>query len=64
MSSEQRVDLAKVSDKLQCLLAEEGFTDEPVGGCPAKPAAEKSRTADVGRIVETVVAELQRRGLT
>lgn len=64
MSSEQRFDLAMVRDKLQCLLAEEGFADEPIGGCPPKSASERIQSADVGRIVETVVAELQRRGLS
>jgi hypothetical protein len=34
LSSEQRLDLSLLSDTLQCLLAEEGFTDQPVGGCP------------------------------
>lgn len=69
LAVEQQLDLAQVSDKLQCLLAEEGFTNEPAGGCPA-PArssthrAQPSAPSDVGKIVETVVAELQRRGLT
>ena len=34
MSEEQQIELAAECDTLQCLLAEEGFTDEPVGGCP------------------------------
>ncbi|MGH7199301.1 MAG: dihydrodipicolinate synthase family protein, partial [Planctomycetaceae bacterium] len=34
MSPEQRTDLETLSRSLQCMLAEHGFTDEPVGGCP------------------------------
>jgi 4-hydroxy-tetrahydrodipicolinate synthase len=64
MSTEQRIDLAAVSDKLQCLLAEDGFTNQPASGCPATAAPAASVSSDVGRIVESVVAELQRRGLT
>ncbi|MBL9123362.1 MAG: dihydrodipicolinate synthase family protein [Planctomycetaceae bacterium] len=67
LAESQRLDLAVVRDRLQCLLADEGFTDEPLGGCPpsARPAGAPGGAArDLGRIVDTVVAELQRRGLT
>ena len=68
LADQQRLDMAGVRDRIQCLLAEEGFTGEPIGGCPpsARPAAaaKASQASDLGRIVDTVVAELQRRGLT
>ncbi len=69
MSPDQRVDLAAIRDTLQCLLAEEGFTSEPLGGCPVRPGSSDSRSrdsesGDIGRIVQSVVAELKRRGLT
>jgi dihydrodipicolinate synthase/N-acetylneuraminate lyase len=60
LSPGQQVDLAMLSDTLQCLLAEQGFTDEPVGGCPPRTAADPGQ---VSRIVQGVVAELKRRGL-
>src|SRR6185437_9016449 len=34
MSEEQQIELETVRNTLQCLLAEEGFADQPVGGCP------------------------------
>ena len=48
-----------VSNTLQCLLAEQGFTDEPVGGCP--PANTRVDASEVSQIVEGVLAELKRR---
>jgi hypothetical protein len=50
-----------ISRTLACLLAEEGFVDEPVGGCPAGGAAVDPE--QVGRIVQGVLAELKQRGL-
>lgn len=68
LADQQRLDMAGVRDRIQCLLADEGFAGEPVGGCPpsARPAAaaKTAQSSDLGRIVDTVVAELQRRGLT
>ncbi len=61
LADEQRTDIATLSRTLQCKLAEHGFTDEPVGGCPI--GENQSDTAEVGAIVQNVVAELQRRGL-
>jgi 4-hydroxy-tetrahydrodipicolinate synthase len=61
LAASQQVDLAVVSDRLQCLLAEEGFTHEPIGGCPVRATQADPRQVDI--IVRTVVAELQRRGL-
>ncbi|HUQ70404.1 MAG TPA: dihydrodipicolinate synthase family protein, partial [Planctomycetaceae bacterium] len=58
ITDEQQAELAKLADKLQCLLAQHGFTDEPGCGCPIP-----SSSPDVARIVEAVVAELKQRGL-
>jgi 4-hydroxy-tetrahydrodipicolinate synthase len=53
-----------LSRTLECLLADEGFVDEPVGGCPVGDAARGDvDPAQVRRIIDTVVAELTRRGL-
>jgi 4-hydroxy-tetrahydrodipicolinate synthase len=46
------------------LLAEHGFTNEPVGGCPAGSGTNGFDPRQVNAIVQTVVAELRRRGLT
>ena len=65
LSTEQRTDLETLSRTLQCMLAEHGFTDEPVGGCPRGLAGKTiDDPQEVNRIVQTVVAELRRRGLT
>jgi len=61
LSADQQIELSAVRDTLQCLLAEEGFSDEPVGGCP--PSASPADRQQVQSIVQTVVAELRRRGL-
>jgi 4-hydroxy-tetrahydrodipicolinate synthase len=61
LSAQQVVDLTVVSDTLQCLLAEEGFADEPLAGCPPRRGAADSRQVDI--IVRSVVAELRRRGM-
>lgn len=52
--------LDKLSDQLQCLLAAEGFTDEPFGGCKV---SDNTHPDDVARIVAGVVTELKKRGL-
>jgi hypothetical protein len=49
-----------VRNTLQCLLAEEGFADQPVGGCPAT-SGDQGKV--VHEIVQGVLAELQRRGI-
>ena len=59
-SEVQRHDLKTLQHQLQCLLAAEGFTDEPVGGCPAGQAVEPT---EIETIVNTVVGELKRRGM-
>jgi 4-hydroxy-tetrahydrodipicolinate synthase len=62
LSAGQQVELSTIRDTLQCLLAEEGFTDEPIGGCPPRAAGVDPQ--QVSQIVQGVLAELQRRGLT
>ncbi|MFM7843776.1 MAG: dihydrodipicolinate synthase family protein [Planctomycetota bacterium] len=59
-SPNQEIQLDQLRDQLQCLLAAEGFTSEPVGGC----AVGKSVDPDaIARIVQGVVGELKRRGM-
>ena len=62
LSAGQHVELQTISNRLQCLLSEEGFTDEPLGGCP--PRRDQVEAPEVTQIVQHVVAELKRRGLT
>ena len=59
-SAVQQLELEKLSDQLQCLLAAEGFTDEPIGGCPVGDSIDPEQVA---RIVRDVVGELQKRGM-
>ena len=59
-SDVQQAALEKLSDQLQCLLAAEGFTDEPIGGCPVGATVDP---AAVARIVKNVIDELKRNGL-
>jgi 4-hydroxy-tetrahydrodipicolinate synthase len=63
LSPEQKTDLSTLSNTLQCLLAEHGFTNEPIGGCPAGKNVNGFDSKQVSEIVQTVVAELHRRGL-
>lgn len=60
LSAGQRVDLESISNTLACLLADEGFANEPAAGCPPATGPD-GRTVD--RLVEAVVAELKRRGV-
>jgi len=57
----QKLEIDLLRSQLQCLLAEEGFVEEPVGGCPAGSEADPD---EIARIVQGVVGELKRRGLT
>jgi 2-dehydro-3-deoxy-D-pentonate aldolase len=61
LSDQQHVELGRVRDNLACLLAGEGYAEEPVGGCPAG----KARVGDdrVEGIVRGVIDELKRRGM-
>ena len=52
--------LAKLSDQLQCLLAAEGFTNEPAGGCRVESSVDPEHIA---KIVQGVVGELKKRGM-
>jgi 2-dehydro-3-deoxy-D-pentonate aldolase len=61
-SSEQETDLALLSDQLQCMLAQHGFANEPVGGCPVGELRNDANV-DVTSIVQTVLSELKTRGL-
>ncbi len=61
VSAVQQIQLETLSNALACLMAEEGFAEEPIGGCPT--GAEKIDPAQVGRIVQGVLAELKQRGL-
>ena len=64
LSPEQQTDLASLSHTLQCMLSEHGFADQPVGGCPGQSISSGHDPAQVNEIVQKVVAELNRRGLT
>ncbi len=57
----QQRDLDKLRLQIQCLLAAEGFVDEPVGGCPVGQSVDDEQVA---QIVGDVLGELRRRGLT
>jgi dihydrodipicolinate synthase/N-acetylneuraminate lyase len=61
LSPGQQLNLGVLSDTLQCLLSEQGFTDQPIGGCPMAPADVSPQQVD--RIVQSVLAELKQRGL-
>ncbi len=58
-SPSQQIELDQLGRQLQCLLAAEGFTDEPVGGCPASIEIDPEQVA---RIVQRIVGELRERG--
>ncbi len=58
-SPSQQLDLTQLTDQLQCLLAEEGFTDEPLCGCPVGQPIDPDQVAN---IVQRVVGELKKRG--
>jgi 4-hydroxy-tetrahydrodipicolinate synthase len=60
-SIDQQLAMDSISRTLACLLAEEGFVDEPVGGCPV--GDQRLDPEQVGRIVKGVLAELKERGL-
>ncbi len=59
-SPHQQIELDRLSRELQCLLAGEGFTDEPVGGCPVGQGVDMN---EVAKIVQQVVGELRRKGI-
>src|SRR5688572_9658594 len=55
----QQQSLVKLRDQLQCLLAAEGFSDEPLGGCPVG-GGDAMDAEQVARIVQGVVGELKK----
>ena len=61
-SASQVTDLQYLSATLQCMLAGNGFTDEPVGGCPVGESASVDE-GEVSRIVQSVLSELKERGM-
>lgn len=63
LSTEQQADLVKLADTLQCMLSQHGFTDEPISGCPTG-LGKSNGPEEVSTIVQAVVAELKRRGLS
>jgi hypothetical protein len=60
MSASQDIEMERIRNELQCLLAAEGFVSEPVGGCPAGADVDPEQVA---RIVKDVVGKLQQRGI-
>jgi 4-hydroxy-tetrahydrodipicolinate synthase len=60
LTGEQHDKLQLLSRSMQCILAESGYADEPIGGCPAKQPAPGTAvdSAQVERIVQGVLAEL------
>ena len=56
-SETQQLELSELSRQLQCLLAAEGFADEPVGGCPVPREIDPEQLA---RLVRRIVGDLQR----
>ena len=60
-SDVQQAALEDLSKELQCLLAAEGFTNEPIGGCPVGQPGDDDQ---ISRIVANVVGELRKRGIT
>lgn len=62
LSANQKTDIDTLSKTLQCLLAEHGFTNEPIGGCPIPTDADINEN-DVDAIVQRVVAEMRNNGI-
>ena len=70
LAETQHEQLSVLRNTLQCILADCGYADEPVGGCPAGAGRSSNGSTasgaspdDVSRIVQGVVAELKRRGI-
>lgn len=63
-SVEQITDLELLSRTLQCMLSSHGFTNQPVGGCLTSTRPSNVNDTEVSVIVQTVLAELKRRGLS
>lgn len=63
LAQTQHDQIATLRDTLQCILAESGFADEPVCGCPAGKNGSQPQPEEITRIVSGVIAELKRRGI-
>ncbi|MHB0955090.1 MAG: dihydrodipicolinate synthase family protein [Pirellulaceae bacterium] len=55
-SASQQIELDQLGRQLQCLLAAEGFANEPVGGCPVSGQVDQEQVA---RIVQRIVGQLR-----
>jgi dihydrodipicolinate synthase/N-acetylneuraminate lyase len=62
LSSLQQTDLMALQRTLQCMLAENGYTDEPIGGCKISDS-ESVDVQEITSIVHNIVSELNRRGM-
>jgi len=60
-SPSQQLELDALGREMQCLLADEGFTDQPVGGCPVTQTPDADQVA---RIVRRVVGQLRQQDPT
>src|SRR6185369_14745093 len=60
-SADQHVKVETLGKELACLLAQEGFANEPVGGCPV--GGFPIDPDQVARIVQGVLVELRRMGI-
>lgn len=58
-SEVQQLALEKLSNQIQCLLANEGYSGEPSGGCEVTPSVDPEQVA---RIVRQVMGQLDQRG--
>ncbi len=56
----QDTEVATLANTLQCILADFGVTDEPVGGCP--PGASMDQES-ISEIAQVVVQQLRERGM-
>jgi dihydrodipicolinate synthase/N-acetylneuraminate lyase len=60
-SENQQVDFVTLQNVLQCILAENGYTDSPAGGCP--PRTGNISQDRISHIAATVIEQLQQRGV-
>jgi 4-hydroxy-tetrahydrodipicolinate synthase len=58
-SASQQIELEQLARQLQCLLAAEGFANEPIGGCPVQTDVDPEQVA---RIVQRIVGQLREKG--
>ncbi len=63
LSAGQKTNIATLSKTLQCMLAEHGFTSEPIEGCPISNDEEDLNANDVDAIVQRVVSEMRANGI-